>query len=111
VVKDNKCVIEIRAGEVLVKIMVKDVEKMAELAKLQLSAEESQNFTQSLQVILEQMEVLQQVETSRIEPTVYILPSKNIFREDEVGTCLSKKEALANASEVEGGCFKVPRII
>ncbi|MDD4146823.1 MAG: Asp-tRNA(Asn)/Glu-tRNA(Gln) amidotransferase subunit GatC [Clostridia bacterium] len=93
------------------KITVKDVEKMADLAKLELSAEESLNFEQSLQVILEQMEVLQQVETNRVEPTVYVLPAKNVFREDQVGTCLSKEEVLVNAPEVENGYFKVPRII
>jgi aspartyl-tRNA(Asn)/glutamyl-tRNA(Gln) amidotransferase subunit C len=94
-----------------VEITDKDVEKIADLAKLELSTEESQSFTQALQTRLEQLEVLKAVDTSGVEPLVYVLPSKNVFREDQVGKCFAKEEALANTSEVEDGCFKVPRIV
>jgi aspartyl-tRNA(Asn)/glutamyl-tRNA(Gln) amidotransferase subunit C len=96
---------------VSVKITEKDVEKIADLAKLELSTEESQSFTQALQARLEQLEVLKEVDTSGVEPLVYVLPSKNVFREDRVGKCLMQEKALANTSEVEDGCFKVPRIV
>lgn len=102
---------EIKDGEMIVKITVKDVEKIADLAKLELSAEEGQGFTQDLQIRLERLEVLKEVDTSGVEPLVYVLPAKNVLREDRVGQCLVQEEALANTSEVEDGCFKVPRIV
>ncbi|MGI6145685.1 MAG: Asp-tRNA(Asn)/Glu-tRNA(Gln) amidotransferase subunit GatC [Clostridia bacterium] len=92
-------------------ITQKDVEKIAELAKMELSAEEVQNFTQALQETLVQMDVLKQVETEHIEPTVDVLPLKNVFHEDEVEEGLTKEQVFANASDVENNCFKVPRII
>lgn len=92
-------------------LTVKDVEHVAELAKLELSSEEGQKFTQSLNVMVEYMKVLKQVDTSKVEPTIYVLPLQNVFREDELGKCLTKEQVFANTSEEENGCFKVPRII
>ena len=43
---------------------------MADLAKLELSAEEGQGFTQDLQIRLERLEVLKEVDTSGVEPLV-----------------------------------------
>jgi aspartyl-tRNA(Asn)/glutamyl-tRNA(Gln) amidotransferase subunit C len=94
-----------------VKITESAVKSIADLAKMELSAEEVQNFTQALQEILEQMDALNQVETNNVEPTIDVLPLKNIFREDEVGECLTKEQAFANATEIESSCFKVARII
>jgi aspartyl-tRNA(Asn)/glutamyl-tRNA(Gln) amidotransferase subunit C len=94
-----------------VKITESDVERVADLAKMELSAEEIQRFTQSLQKTLEQMDVLNQVETNNTEPTVDVLPLKNVFRKDEVEGCLTKEQVFANAAEIENSCFKVPRII
>lgn len=93
------------------KITPKDVEKIADLAKMEISAEECKDYTQSLQEILEGMNVLRQVETNNVEPTIDLLPLKNVFREDKIEECLTKEQVFANAAEVENNCFKVPRII
>ena len=93
------------------KITENDVTKIANIAKMELSAEEGKYLTQSLQEILVHMDVLNQVETKNVAPTIDVLPLNNVFREDEVTECLSKEQVFANASEVENSCFKVPRII
>jgi aspartyl-tRNA(Asn)/glutamyl-tRNA(Gln) amidotransferase subunit C len=93
------------------KLTVKDVEQVAELAKLELTNEEGQSFTQSLNEMIEYMETLKQVDTSKVEPTIYVLPLQNVFRKDELGSCLTREQVLVNTSEEENGCFKVPRII
>jgi aspartyl-tRNA(Asn)/glutamyl-tRNA(Gln) amidotransferase subunit C len=46
-----------------------------------------------------------------VEPTATVLPSVNVFREDEVQPSLSQEQALANAPDRTDGFFRVPRII
>jgi len=94
-----------------VKIRESDITKIANIAKMELSAEESKDLTQSLQEILVHMDVLNQVETKNVDPTIDVLPLKNVYREDKVKEGLTKEQVFANASEVENNCFKVPRII
>ncbi|MDD2211750.1 MAG: hypothetical protein PHS83_01030 [Clostridia bacterium] len=67
----------------MVKITVKDVEKMADLAKLELSAEESLNFEQSLQVILEQGE--------RVQGQIFMLGDKVFHQKWGEGVIVSTK--------------------
>ncbi len=92
-------------------ITVQDVQSVAEIARLELKQEEGSAITQAIQKILEQAEVLKQVETSKVKPTVYVLPLQNVFREDQPEESLAQEKVLANAPEVEKGCFKVPRIL
>lgn len=87
------------------------LERIADLAKLELSAAESESFTQSLQEKLKKMDAINQVETKNIEPSIDVFPLRNVFREDKIAECLTKEKIFANASEVENQCFKVPRII
>lgn len=93
------------------KITVKDVEHVALLGRLELSGEDKENYTQTLNDILQYMEVLNGVDTSQVEPTAHVLPLRNVFREDKLHSTLDKELALSNAPEEEGGCFKVPRIV
>lgn len=93
------------------KITPKDVEHVALLSRLELSEQDKTNYTETLNDILEYMEVLNRVDTAHIQPTAHVLPLKNVFREDKLHDTLDKELVLANAPEEEDGCFKVPRII
>lgn len=93
------------------KISKQDVEHVAVLSRLRLSENEQQNYTETLNSILEYMEILNRVDTTNIEPTAHVLPLKNVSREDVVHEPLDRELALANAPEEEDGCFKVPRIV
>lgn len=90
---------------------VQDVEQVALLARIALSEEEKKKYADSLKKILEDLAVLNQVDTSQVEPTAYILPLQNVFREDREEPCLEKEVIFANAPEEENRCFKVPRIL
>lgn len=89
----------------------KDVEHVARLARLALSEEEIILFQQQLARILDHAERVTSLDTEGVEPTSHAIPLSNVFREDEVGPCLTQDEALANAPEAESGQFRVPRII
>ncbi len=92
-------------------ISTKDVEHVALLSRLDLSAEDKEKYTKTLNDILAYMELLNRVDTTGVEPTAHVLPLQNVFREDRLHECLPKELALANAPEEEDGCFKVPRIV
>ena len=87
------------------------VEQVAQLARLALSAEEKQRFTEQLNVILSYMEQLNEVGTDGVEPTAHVLDLVNVFRDDTVQQTLSADAALANAPETAHHFFVVPRIV
>jgi aspartyl-tRNA(Asn)/glutamyl-tRNA(Gln) amidotransferase subunit C len=89
----------------------KDVEYVAWLARLELSEEEKDRFTQQLGQVLEHAEKIKSLDTKDIEPTSHAIPLKNVMREDRVSPSLSQEEALSNAPRQEGGYFVVPRIL
>ena len=92
----------------------KDVRYVAELAHLDLSEEEIKEFLPQLDSILQYMEKLNQLDTTRVEPMAQVavaLEENPSLRADRTGQCFSNEEALANAPEQGAGSFKVPRVI
>jgi len=93
------------------KITLEDVEKVAKLARLEVSPAEKEAFAKQLSQILTHVETLKQYDTVGIEPTTTVLGQVNVFREDVVLPSLPVEKALANAPEREGDGFAVPKII
>ena len=93
------------------KITRKEVEYVAHLARLELTAEEAEEFAGQLSQILEYFDKLKELDTSGIQPTSHAIPMVNAFREDEVRPSCDQDTALANAPEKEQGFFRVPKII
>jgi aspartyl-tRNA(Asn)/glutamyl-tRNA(Gln) amidotransferase subunit C len=93
------------------KITLQDVEKVAKLARLEVSPAEKEAFANQLSQILTHMETLKQYDTDGIEPTATVLGQVNVFRDDEIRPSLSVEKALANAPEREADGFSVPKII
>jgi aspartyl-tRNA(Asn)/glutamyl-tRNA(Gln) amidotransferase subunit C len=89
----------------------KDVEYVARLARLELTEDEKDLYTRQLGAILEYVEKLKTLDTSKVEPTTHVLPLRNVMREDELKEGLSRDEALANAPDKAKGCFRVPKIL
>ncbi|HMX62231.1 MAG TPA: Asp-tRNA(Asn)/Glu-tRNA(Gln) amidotransferase subunit GatC [Candidatus Sumerlaeota bacterium] len=92
-------------------ITIADVEHVALLSRLEISAEEKERFAQELSDIFGHVEELNKVDVSGVPPTAHPLPMKNVFREDVVKPSLPNAEALANAPAKEGPLFKVPQIV
>jgi aspartyl-tRNA(Asn)/glutamyl-tRNA(Gln) amidotransferase subunit C len=88
-----------------------DVEHVAELARLELTATEKEQFIVQLNSILTYIEKLNELDTADVEPTSHVIPMSNIFRDDQVRPCLDRALALQNAPEESHFFFKVPRII
>ncbi len=88
-----------------------DVEHIAHLARLALSAGEAEKFGRQLGSILSYVEKLGELDTTDIKPTSHTLPIENVMREDVTRASLSKDAALANAPDGSDNFYRVPRII
>jgi len=90
-----------------------DVERIAALAHLELTAAEAELFTRQLADILAYAEQLQAVDTTGIVATAHVSTSARAERADEPRPSLSTIDALANAPDAapETGLFRVPRVI
>ena len=92
-------------------ITIKDVEHIAKLAKLEFTDAEKEKFTHQLNQILEYVEQMNKLDTSRIEPLSHVIELSNVFRVDEVKQGVSTEEALKNAPSKTEEFFKVPKVI
>jgi aspartyl-tRNA(Asn)/glutamyl-tRNA(Gln) amidotransferase subunit C len=88
-----------------------DVDHVARLARLALTEEERERFGRQLALILEHAEKVGEVAAEEVPPTSHPVPRSNVYRADQPEPSLTVEEALANAPEVEGNRFKVPRIM
>jgi aspartyl-tRNA(Asn)/glutamyl-tRNA(Gln) amidotransferase subunit C len=92
-------------------ITKQEVEKVAKLARLEVSPAEKEAFANQLSQILTHVETLKQYDTDGIEPTATVLGQVNIFRDDVIRPSLPVEKALTNAPEREADGFSVPRIL
>ncbi len=92
-------------------ISKKNVEYVARLSRLKLKEDEKQKFTLQLNTILEYIEKLNKLDTSKIEPTSHVVPLKNVRRKDLKKPSSPVEEVLKNAPDKERGYFRVPPII
>lgn len=88
-----------------------EVKRVAFLARLQMSPEETNRLTTDLNDILNQFARLQELDTTGVEPTSHSIPLQNVFREDEIRPSLSREGATGNAPERRDGNFIVPQIM
>ena len=88
-----------------------DIEHVARLARLELTAEEKERLRTQLGAILEHAAKIGEVATEDVPPTAYAIPRANVLRADERTPSLPVEDVLANAPEREGDRFKVPRIV
>jgi aspartyl-tRNA(Asn)/glutamyl-tRNA(Gln) amidotransferase subunit C len=87
------------------------VDKVAHLARLQLAAGEKQEMIKDMNKILGFMDKLNEVDTTGVEPLVYMTDEVNVLRKDEVRQVIITEEALQNAPEHDGSHFLVAKVI
>ena len=88
-----------------------EVARVAFLARLELSADETSRLTADLNDILAQFSRLQELDTTGIPPTSHSLPMQNVLREDISRPSLPRAAATQNAPEKRDGNFIVPQIM
>lgn len=88
-----------------------DVAYIAKLAKLELTREETERFSQDLNQVLAYVAQLEKWDTTEVEPMYHPLPTFDALRADTPGTSLSNEAALLNAPQQEDGQFRVPKVV
>ncbi len=93
------------------KISPEDVQDVANLARLTLSKNDIEVFTNQLDQILTYIDKLNELDTAHVEPAHHALAITNAFRQDAVQPSMPNEKSLANAPEKKNGAFVVPRVI
>ena len=88
-----------------------EVARVAVLARLDLSGEETQQFAGQMESILAYVEKLNELDTSGITPTSHAVPLENAFRHDELRPSIGAEVALAASPDRVGDFFRVPKVI
>lgn len=91
------------------KIDIQTVEKIAHLARLSLSEQEKESMVSDLSKILDFMDKLNEVDTEKVEPLIYLNEEAHKPRADEVIKISTKEEILKNAPKTDGNHFQVPK--
>ena len=88
-----------------------DVVHVAALARLDLTEEEIERFTEQLGAVLEHAADVASLQTGGVPPTAHPLDLVNVLRADTPRPSLDRDEVLAMAPNAEDGRFSVPKIL
>jgi aspartyl-tRNA(Asn)/glutamyl-tRNA(Gln) amidotransferase subunit C len=89
----------------------KEVDHIADLARLELSEAEKQKYQEQLSAILDYAASLQKLDTSGIPPTSSVLPPHSTLREDVAAASLPLADTLKNAPRKKDDQFQVPPVL
>lgn len=92
-------------------ISIKDVEHVANLARLELSESEKEQFAGQLNAILKYAEKLNELDTENVAPTSHAFEISNVTREDVTKPSLPIEKVLLNAPDDEDDQIKVPAVL
>jgi aspartyl-tRNA(Asn)/glutamyl-tRNA(Gln) amidotransferase subunit C len=98
------------------KVTVKDVERVAELAHLELTPEETRNMLHDLNAILEHVAQLNELDTDGVAPLAQVSElegagGERSLRTDVVVPSLQRAAVMSQAPEADQAFFKVPKVI
>lgn len=89
-----------------------DILKLAQLARLDLTDDEINDFTSEFGDILQYVEQLQAVDTDNLKPTNQVSGNINVMRDDEIrGYGYEPSELLKNVPAIEDSQIKVKRMV
>jgi aspartyl-tRNA(Asn)/glutamyl-tRNA(Gln) amidotransferase subunit C len=97
------------------RVAAEDVKRVAELAYLELTADEEVRMQRDLNAILGYIDQLNELDTSAIEPMAQVAEvlggASTALRPDAERPCLPRERVMAAAPETDGKFFKVPKVI
>ena len=93
------------------KITQDTVDKLATLSRLEFNGKEKEEIINDLNRMLDFVGKLNELDTTNVEPLIYMNDEKNVLRSDEVKQTISQKEALSGAPKKDSDYFKVPKVV
>ena len=86
-------------------------DRLANLARLTFEPAEKAEIKHDLQKMIEFIEKLNELDTTGVEPLLFMTGEVNVLREDEVKGSITRQEGLLNAPLKDEAFFKVPKVI
>ncbi len=93
------------------KVSLKEVEDIAILARIALSEAEKEEFAKDLNNILDYVDKMNELDTSKVEPTAHILDIHNVDRKDEVKESMPVEEIMNLAPKSDDNFIVVPKVL
>ncbi len=87
------------------------VDKLATLSRLEFDGKAKDEILNDLNCMLDFVSKLNELDTSNVEPLIYMNDEKNVLRNDEVKQEITQKQALSNAPKKDSDYFKVPKVV
>ena len=87
------------------------IRKIAHLARLKIDPKEEEKFASQLGDVIKHFEMLNELDTEKVIPTIHAIELKNITRDDVSQTFMNRDLLLEEAPSREGEFFKVPKIL
>ena len=100
---------KIKAKEITVAEAVKA--SLEQIKKLELSPEEKEQAKKDMGNMLDYIDMLNELDTSAVEPMSHVFTMTNVFREDVVTNGDGHDATLANAPAQKDDAFKVPKTV
>lgn len=88
-----------------------DVERVALLARLELSSEEIERLTTQMSDVLKYFELLSELDTDDVAPMAHAIELTNVLVPDVQRPCLAREEALRNSPKHDAECYRVPAVL
>jgi len=93
------------------RITSEEVSHLALLCRIALSDDDVEAMRDQMSNILDNIDILNQVDTDGVEPTGHSVDLVSVMRDDVVGTSTDRDEALANAPRREGDFIRVRAVL
>lgn len=93
------------------KIDIKTVDEIAHLARLEFKDEAKNEILNDINRMLGFIDKLNELNTDKEEPLIYMTNEKNVLREDTPEITVTQKEALKNGPKKDSDYFRVPKVI
>lgn len=88
-----------------------NIDYVAKLARIELTSEEKEKYSQQLGQILGYFQKLSEIDVSDVEPSAHAHAIYNVWREDVEGTPMNVDDALMNAPAKRDNQIVVPKIV
>lgn len=95
----------------MTKITQDVIDKLATLSRLEFNDQEKEKVVSDLNKMLDFVSKLNELDTTNVEPLIYMNDEKNVLRNDEVKQEISQKDSLRQAPKKDSDYFKVPKVV
>ena len=92
------------------KLLKKEVEKIAKLSRLELTEDEKELYASQLSKVLDYVEKLNEVNTENVVITAQVTGLENVYRDDKIDQCDFQKELVKQAAEHEDDLIKTKSV-